>query len=75
MVKYENNRNIRKDLFRNALTDVTDDLPELAHTVSPEETRDRHADTDGFRPRFALCIISTKAAGLFNELLGLKLFI
>ena len=58
--------NLKKDLFRNALTDVTGDLPEFAYTVSSEEARDRYADTDGFRLRFVLCILSTKAAGLFN---------
>ena len=75
MVKYEDNENLREDLFRNALTDVTGDLPELAYTVSSEETRDIHADTDGFRPKFTMCVTSTKAAGLFNALFSLKHFI
>jgi hypothetical protein len=61
-------------LFRNALTDVTGDLPELAYNVLSEETRDRHADTDGFRPRIALCTVANKTADPFNALLGLKLF-
>jgi hypothetical protein len=33
MVKYENNMKLRKDLFRDALKDVTGDLPEIAYTV------------------------------------------
>jgi len=57
MVKCEENSNLRKVLFRNVLTDVTGDLPELVYTVSSEETRDRHADTDGFWPEFTMCII------------------
>jgi len=57
MVKCEENRNLRKGLFRNALTDVTGDLPELIYKVSSEETRDRHDDTDSFRPKFTMCVL------------------
>ena len=49
MVRCEENRNFMKVSFKNDLTDVTDDLPELVNMVSSEETRDRHGDIDGFR--------------------------
>ena len=54
------------DFFRNSLADVAGDIPALVYTVSSYETHDRHADTDGFRPNFALCNTLNQINRLFN---------